>query len=241
MTAVSLNGVGLDVLDTRGARRPVLEQVSFSLEHGEIVALMGPSGSGKSSILGCVAGLQHLSTGRVQVLGVDVHTLDAAGRARFRAHHVALLLQGDDLLPALTVRENVELVHRIRRERPPAADVHAALRHVGLFDRSDELPETLSGGEKRRVGLARVAVQPPHVTLLDEPTDGLDPRSVDAVSEMISIRARAGAAVLVVTHDARVASAADRVVFVDQGRVRHDMTAPTPDGIASLFDSVGST
>lgn len=240
MTAVSLWGVGHDVVDTKGARRPVLEQISFTVARGETVALMGPSGSGKSSILGCVAGLQDCSTGRVDVLGGDIQALDAAGRAWVRAHHVALLLQGDDLLPALTVRENVELLHRIRGERPPADVIDDALRRVGLADRSDELPEGLSGGERRRVALARVAVQPPHVTLLDEPTDGLDPRSVDAVVQMIRIRARAGAAVLVVTHDPRVASAADRVVFVDRGRVRHDVTGPTPEGLEAIFRSAGT-
>lgn len=240
MTAVSLWGVGLEVVDTKGARRPVLEQISFTVARGETVALMGPSGSGKSSILGCVAGLQDSSTGRVDVLGADIQALDGAGRAWFRAHHVALLLQGDDLLPALTVRENVELLHRIRSERPPVDVIDDALRRVGLADRADELPEGLSGGERRRVALARVAVQPAHVTLLDEPTDGLDPRSVQAVVEMTRIRARAGAAVLVVTHDPRVASGADRVVFIDRGRVRHDVTGPTPEELEALFRSVGA-
>jgi putative ABC transport system ATP-binding protein len=235
MIAAALIQVGLTTVDARGEHRTVLSGVSLHVSVGEVVAVIGPSGAGKSSVLSCLAGLDRCSEGRVEIVGVDPWSLTASQRADLRADNVALLLQGDDLLPSLTVRENVELIHRLRRERPPAAVIDAALDDMGLLPRSEALPEGLSGGERRRVALARVAVQPPRLTLLDEPTDGLDHRSAGRVVEMVTRRAHAGAGVVVVTHDPAVASRADRVVLLVDGLVRREFVDPSPAELEALF------
>jgi putative ABC transport system ATP-binding protein len=240
MIAASLHGVGLDVRDGARGRRRVLDRITMHLEYGEAVAVMGRSGSGKSSLLSCLAGIQDRSEGQIRVDGHDLAELDAAGRASLRAHRVALLLQGDDLLPALTVQENVEILHRIRGESPPLEAIDAALGAVGLTSRSDSLPEALSGGERRRAALARVMVQGPRLTLLDEPTDGLDPRSTAVVVELMRERARAGSALLVATHDLWVASTADRVLVLDSGRLSCELIAPSSADLAAVFDVGGA-
>lgn len=235
MIAAALFDVVVDAVDARKGRVNVLRGVSLHVSAGEVVALIGPSGAGKSSVLSCLAGLDRCSTGRVEVVGVDPWGVNAATRAQLRAANIALLLQGDDLLPALTVRENVELVHRLRGERIPVASIDAALDDMGILDRSEELPDGLSGGERRRVALARVAVQPPRLTLLDEPTDGLDRRFVRTVLDMMTRRAEAGAAVIVVTHDLSVAARADRVLFLVGGRVEHELVRPDASALEALF------
>jgi len=235
MIAASLTEVGLTTVDARGEHRRVLSGISLHVSVGEVVAVVGPSGAGKSSVLSCLAGLDQCSEGRVEIVGVDPWTLNASERADLRVSNIALLLQGDDLLPSLTVKENVELIHRLRRERPPASVIDGALDDMGLLPRSQALPEGLSGGERRRVALARVAVQPPRLTLLDEPTDGLDHRSATRVVDMIMRRAQAGAGVVVVTHDHAVASRADRVVFLAGGLVRCELVNPSLAELEALF------
>jgi len=235
VTALTARDLFVSVRRGAGPRRPLLDGVTVEVREGEIVVVTGPSGAGKTTLLSCLAGLSRPTSGSVAIAGVDLGRLRPSARAALRARHVALVQQGDDLLPSLTVRENVELVHRVRRERPDDHVVEQVLDHFGLRDRSDESPEVLSGGERRRVALARMALQPARLIAVDEPTVGLDARSREAVLRLLQARARSGCGVVLVTHDAEAAVVADRILVLRAGKIALQETAPTRESAARLF------
>jgi putative ABC transport system ATP-binding protein len=196
--------------------RQVLDDVSVTVAPGELVALQGPSGSGKSCLLAVLAGLQAPDSGTVTLDGAPVVVGDDAQR-----RSVGLLLQGLGLLPLLTAAENVEVPLQVRDE-PLARDeviavASGALARVGLADRADRLVEELSVGQRQRVALARAVVHRPLVLLADEPTSALDGALRDVVVAMLREEAARGAAVLVATHDPAVVGWADRVLVLHDG------------------------
>ena len=197
-----------------------LRGISLDVAGGEIVALIGPSGSGKSTLLNCLAGLDEPDGGSVRVGGERMTRRPEAERARIRANEIGILAQSANLLDHLTVAENVGFARRLAR-RSGNRSAGDLLARLGLEGREDARPSTLSGGEAARAGLAVALANDPVVVLADEPTGELARAHEELVLELLASRAREGGAVCVVTHSARVAAAADRVVRIEDGAVVH--------------------
>ncbi|ACZ29739.1 ABC transporter related protein [Xylanimonas cellulosilytica DSM 15894] len=198
-----------------------LRGVDLAVAMGELVAVMGPSGSGKSTLLHLAGGLDSPTSGTVQVGRDDVGALDAKGRARLRRKHVGYVFQDLNLIPALTAIENVTLPLELdgASARKARATATAALAEVGMDGLEDRFPDDMSGGQAQRVAIARALVGPRRLLLADEPTGALDSVTGEAVMRVLRARVDAGAAGLLVTHDARHAAWADRIVFLRDGRV----------------------
>ncbi|MFF9154468.1 ABC transporter ATP-binding protein [Streptomyces sp. NPDC014846] len=196
-----------------------LRGVSLRVRRGETVAVVGPSGAGKSTLLACLAGLDEPSGGEVRVAGVRISHRPETERARLRARHVGVLLQSRNLLPQLTVRDNIRLAQHAVRGRP-TVQAGALLEQVGLARRAGALPRQLSGGELARAGLAVALANSPAVLLADEPTGELDGVTEELVLRMLRDRAADGCAVLIVTHSAEAVRGADRVITLDDGRAQ---------------------
>lgn len=195
-----------------------LRDVSLTLAAGEMVALVGPSGSGKSTLLSIIAGADEPDGGAVHIAGTRISHRSEAERARLRGQLVGILFQSGNLLPTLTVRDNIALAQRVGRARR-RADIAAVVESLGLTAFANAYPRQLSGGELARAGLAvAVAGQPP-LLLADEPTAELDDRTEDRVLDLLAAQARRGGAVLVAGHSAALTRAADRVVTLRDGRV----------------------
>lgn len=195
-----------------------LSHASLTVARGELVAVMGPSGSGKSSLLNLAGGLDRATSGRVVVQGVDVSTLDASGLAALRRRSVGFVFQDLNLIPSLTAAENIGLPLEldgwsVRRARTQALD---ALDQLKLRELADRYPDQMSGGQQR-VAIARALVGERTLVLADEPTGALDSHTGEGVLRVLRQRCDAGAAGLLVTHEARHAAWADRVVFLRDG------------------------
>jgi len=202
-----------------GAVVKALDGINLSIEAGEFVAIMGPSGSGKSTILNLIGGLDRPTSGRIWVGNKDITMLDQDAICAHRRRRVGFVFQTFNLLGARTALENVEFpmifsgIHTDERR----ARAEAALVAVGLGDRLDHRPTELSGGEQQRVAMARALVNNPDILLADEPTGNLDSHTGAEVMEHLTEVGRQGRTILVVTHDERVASNADRVVGMLDG------------------------
>ena len=199
----------------------VLRDASLAVAPGEIVLLRGHSGSGKTTLLCVLAGLLTPASGAVTVNGTDLGTLDRAGRARLRLATVGFVFQRFQLIGALRVRENVELVLRAGGASPGDARARAleALDALGVGGKAERYPRELSGGEQQRVGIARALAKRPAVVFADEPTSSLDSAAgADATALLCGLARTAGAAVLIASHDERIAPHADRVVTIADGR-----------------------
>lgn len=202
---------------------PVLRGLSMTVPRGHWVALMGPSGSGKSTFLNCCAGLLRPTSGRVTLDGIDIGAASDAQLTELRRTRLGFVFQQYNLVPALTAAQNVSLPALFGGRRPSRASVDEALGKVGLAQRGDHRPAQLSGGEQQRVAIARMLLQSPSVVFADEPTGALDSVSGAAVLRQFADLTRAGASVLMVTHDPNVASKADRVLFLSDGRIVDEM------------------
>ncbi len=195
-----------------------LADLSLRLEAGEMVALVGSSGCGKSTALNLVGAVDRPDAGRVVVCGLDIGTASEGALVALRRRSIGMVFQAFHLVPHLTVEENVALPLALDRRRD-AERVNELLRRVGLEHRRRHYPSELSGGEQQRTAVARALVHRPHVVIADEPTGNLDSRTGAAVMELLAeLRREEGAALLLATHDAAVASLADRVVELTDGR-----------------------
>jgi putative ABC transport system ATP-binding protein len=202
---------------------------------GELVAVMGPSGSGKSTLLTIAGSLEEPTTGEVRIDGNVLGRLNAGQRAQLRRRVIGYVFQDFNLLAGLTALENVTLPleldgMRLRHARRLGGDVLDAL---GLREHADRFPDELSGGERQRVAIARALVGPRHVLLADEPTGALDSATGESVMRMLRQATARGVAAVVVTHDAQLASWADRVIFLRDGQMVDQTT--TPPGPESLL------
>ncbi len=213
-----------------------LRAVNLSVEAGEMVAVMGPSGSGKSTLLTIAGSLEQPTTGEVLVGGEALAAMSRNGRARLRRRAIGYVFQDFNLLAGFTAAENVALPLELDGIGGKAARVAAmrALDELGLTDRAARYPDELSGGERQRVAIARAVVGDRQLLLADEPSGALDSINAEAVMRLVHTACRQGMAGVVVTHDAQLASWADRVVFLRDGRVI-DQTAPAP-GPDSLLE-----
>ncbi len=196
-----------------------LRAVSFVVPAGELVAVMGPSGSGKSTLLTLAGGLDTPTSGTVRVEGQDLGALGIKGRARLRRTSIGYVFQDFNLIPALTAAENVALPRELDGERRAAARsaALAALSEVGIADLADRFPDEMSGGQQQRVAIARAVVGERRLILADEPTGALDTETGEEILRLLRARCDAGAAGVLVTHEARHAAWADRVVFLRDG------------------------
>jgi len=212
-----------------------LKEVSLKVDAGSMVAVMGPSGSGKSTLLTIAGSLEEPSSGEVLVCGEELSKLSGNARARLRRRSIGYVFQDFNLLPGLTAAENVALPLELdgvpaRKARKAAV---ASLDELGLSDRAEHFPDQLSGGERQRASIARAVVGEHQLLLADEPSGALDSVNGEAVMRLIRAACKRGLAAVVVTHDAQLASWADRVMFLRDGRVT-DQTAP-PAGPESLL------
>jgi putative ABC transport system ATP-binding protein len=206
-----------------------LSEVNLSVNEGALVAVMGPSGSGKSTLLTIAGSLEEPTSGEVVVGGAALSRMSRNDKARLRRRSVGYVFQDFNLLPGLTAAENVSLP--LELDGLSARKAHsvgmAALEELGLDDRADHFPDQLSGGERQRVAIARAVVGDRRLLLADEPSGALDSVNGEAVMRMVLTACHRGLAAVVVTHDAQLASWADRVVFIRDGCVV-DQTSPPP-------------
>jgi putative ABC transport system ATP-binding protein len=199
-----------------------LDQVTLGLDAGELIAVVGKSGSGKSTLVNLIAGIDRPTSGQVLVGGTAVHSLDESKLAAFRGRHVGVVFQFFQLLPTLTVAENVLLpMDFCSTYAPAAARARAAklLERVGILDQADKLPATLSGGQQQRAAIARALANDPELIVADEPTGNLDSRTAEEVLALLAGLARTGKTVVVVTHERDWINRFDRVVTLVDGRV----------------------
>jgi putative ABC transport system ATP-binding protein len=205
-----------------------LRDVALSVEPGELVAVMGPSGSGKSTLLTIAGSLEEPTSGDVVVAGSDLSDLAQDDRARLRRRSVGYVFQDFNLLAGLTAAENVAMPLELDGMKARSAREASlqGLEQLGVADRADRFPDELSGGERQRVAIARAVIGDRKLLLTDDPTGALDSVNGEAVMRLVRAACRRGVAGVVVTHDAQLASWADRVVFLRDGRVVDHTAAP---------------
>jgi putative ABC transport system ATP-binding protein len=209
-----------------------LRGVSLEVPAGQFTAVMGPSGSGKSTLMHLLAGLDRPTSGTVHVGGEEISAMADGRLTKLRRRHIGFVFQSFNLLPALTAEENITLPLAIARVKPPAEDVDALLERVGLSERRDHKPSELSGGQQQRVAIARALIAKPTVLFADEPTGNLDSATGAAVLALLrDAVAVDGQTTVTVTHDPRAAAAADRVLFLADGRIVGDLAEPTEDQV----------
>ncbi len=198
----------------------ILRNISLKVERGEALGLVGPSGSGKSSLIMVMAGLERASKGRVRALGRDLTALDEDALARFRLGRVGVVFQSFHLIPTLTALENVATPLELAGIRDAFARAEAELKAVGLGHRLDHYPHELSGGEQQRVAIARAVVARPQLLFADEPTGNLDAANGRAIMDLLfDLHRRYGATLVLVTHAAELAARCDRIIRLFDGRL----------------------
>jgi putative ABC transport system ATP-binding protein len=208
-------GLMVEHRTTSGVVR-ALEPLSMTVEAGSSVAVMGPSGCGKSTLLGLLAGLALPTSGTVSIGGAAISDLDEGGRVAFRRRHLGMVYQADNLLPHLTVEENVGLqlaICEVATSAGPRQEVARVLDRLGIGELAKRLPDQLSGGQRQRAAVARAIVHGPSVMLADEPTGALDGQSAQVVIELlVEVQREMDATLVLVTHDPAIAAHLDRTV-----------------------------
>lgn len=218
-TVLSLDDARL-TLDGNAGPVEILRGISLNINRGESVGLTGPSGSGKSSLLMLMGGLERASGGRVTALGQDLTAMDEDTLARFRRGTMGIVFQSFHLVPTMTALENVALPLEIAGVGDARARAEAELAAVGLAHRRGHYPSEMSGGEQQRVALARAVAPRPAILLADEPTGNLDAANGAAIMDLLfGLRDRHGATLVLVTHAPELAARCDRVVQIADGRV----------------------
>ncbi|MGH2487895.1 MAG: ABC transporter ATP-binding protein [Ktedonobacterales bacterium] len=221
---------GVSKVYTGDSQQKALAEVGLTIPTGQFVAIMGPSGSGKSTLLNVIAGLDRPTQGSVQVDGVRVNTLSEGALARFRRTHLGFVFQFFNLLDQLTVLDNVLMPAQLAgmKARMARARARELLEQLGIAGAARTYPSRLSGGQRQRVAIARALINRPAVVLADEPTGALDSRSGEAVMDLLTQINQRGQTVVLVTHDARLATAyASRVISLRDGMVVDDAQLAT--------------
>jgi putative ABC transport system ATP-binding protein len=228
--------------DTGGAKVFALRGIDLTIDRGEFVAIMGPSGCGKSTLLNLLAGLDRVTSGEVWLGGERIDQLSETALARMRRQKIGFVFQFFNLMPTLSAVENVELplllVGRSRRSARETAN--GLLTALGIADKFDATPSQLSGGQQQRVALARALANTPDILLGDEPTGNLDSASAREVLALLRAARDRGQTLLLVTHDARVAAAADRVIALRDGVISDDAELQPARPVTLPFDAGGS-
>lgn len=207
-------------LDGNAGPVDILRGISLEVKRGETLGLVGPSGSGKSSLLMVLGGLEQASGGRVSVLGRDLSAMNEDQLAQFRRDHMGVVFQSFHLIPTMTALENVAIPLELAGVADAFERARAELEAVGLGARADHYPAQMSGGEQQRVALARASAPRPELLLADEPTGNLDGTTGEAIMELLmGLRDRHGATLVMVTHSPELAARCDRVVRLRDGRI----------------------
>lgn len=200
-----------------------LDNVSFSVEQGEFVAIIGPSGSGKSTLLHILGGVDTATSGSVVINNTDISTLDETALAIFRRRQIGLVYQFYNLIPILTVEENLTLPLLLDGRKPNKRQINSLVERLGLSNRLTHLPNQLSGGQQQRVSIGRALVNNPALMLADEPTGNLDSEnSREIVSLLRHFNKEYNQTVIIITHDERIALSADRVISIEDGKIKRD-------------------
>lgn len=214
--------------------------VSLALRPGSFTAVMGPSGSGKSTLLSCAAGLDAPTSGEVIIGGRDISSLSPTALTRFRRDHIGFVFQSYNLIDHLRVRDNITLPVVLAGREPDVVWLTELVETVGLTGMEHRLPGELSGGQAQRVAIARALFTRPAVVFADEPTGALDSHTAAVVLDVLRSAASAlGQTVVLVTHDAKVAASADRVLFLADGLLVDHLDRPTPEEITTRILALG--
>ncbi|MBT2410701.1 ABC transporter ATP-binding protein [Streptomyces sp. ISL-12] len=234
--AVALTGVGKTY--PGGVR--ALDDVSLTVERGTFLAVMGPSGSGKSTLMHCAAGLDSATSGSVRVGGREITGLSETRRTELRREHVGFVFQAYNLIPSLSVEDNITLPLRLAGRAPDRPWLRTLVERVGLADRLAHRPAELSGGQQQRAALVRALVARPAVVFADEPTGALDLRSAHQVLDLLrDLVDDLGQTVVMVTHDPAAAARAHRALVMADGRVVESLDSPTAPELAERLVALG--
>ena len=216
---LSLKDAQLTLSGNAGAVE-ILKGISLDVARGETLGLVGPSGSGKSSLLMLMGGLERATGGQVQALGQELTTMNEDALARFRLSHMGVVFQSFHLIPTMTALENVATPLELAGKKDAFERAEAELRAIGLGKRLDHYPSQMSGGEQQRVALARAAAPRPEILLADEPTGNLDGATGQVIMELLfNLRDKYGTTIVLVTHAPELAERCDRVVHLNDGRI----------------------
>lgn len=201
-----------------GEERPALNQANLSIEEGEFLAIVGSSGSGKSTLLHLLGGVDRPTSGSVQLYDTDIYDLNETQLAIFRRRQVGLIYQFYNLLPNLTVRENITLPAELDGKNVPDEQLAELFNTLGLRGKEDALPAALSGGQQQRVAIGRALINKPAIVLADEPTGNLDQRNSQEIMELLHYaNVKEGQTVVVITHDPLIAQQASRIITIEDG------------------------
>jgi putative ABC transport system ATP-binding protein len=228
--------------DTGSAKVDALKRIDFSVQRGEMVAVMGPSGCGKTTLLNCLSGLDSVDGGQIVLDGNDLARMSDKKRTRYRAQRMGFIFQVYNLLPVLSAAENGELPLLVSGVKPSEAREKAlvALETVGLADWKDHRPAELSGGQRQRVTIARSLVNNPAIVWADEPTGALDSHSANDIVDLLrALNLQSGLTIVVVTHDQQVGDRCDRIVRMRDGSIEPAVAAPSV--MRDRFAQVGVT
>lgn len=237
--ALSLQAVR-KVYGSGGGAVTALDEVTVAIRRGTFTAVMGPSGSGKSTFLHCASGMDRPTSGRVLLGDTDLGGLKETALTQVRRDRIGFVFQAYNLLPSLTVEQNITLPLRLAGRAADHGWLREVVGRVGLDGRLDRLPAELSGGQQQRVAIARALVARPEVVLADEPTGALDSRTAHQVLGLLrSVVDEMGQTVLMVTHDPVAASAAHSVLFLADGRLAGELAGPTPERVAERMTHLG--
>jgi len=224
--AISARNLTL-TLGNASAPVDVLRGIDLDIANGEVVALLGPSGSGKSSLMAVLSGLERASSGSLMVADADFSGLSEDGLAAARRGRIGIVLQAFHLLPTMTAAENVATPMELAGDKDAAPRALAELAAVGLGHRTDHYPTQLSGGEQQRVAIARALAARPALIFADEPTGNLDAATgAEIIDLLLARRAETGATLLIITHDASLAARCERVLTMADGRIISDTRNP---------------
>lgn len=200
-----------------------LDNVSFQVGKGEFIAIVGASGSGKSTLMNLIGGIDHPSSGTVNIDGKDIYSMDESQRAIFRRRNIGMVFQFYNLLPALTAEENIMLPRLLDNRRPDPEKLSYILNMTGLTDRRSHLPSELSGGQQQRVSIGRALINDPAFILADEPTGNLDSKSSKEIIDLLQLaNKKYHQTLLLITHDEKIAVMADRIITITDGKIISD-------------------
>ncbi|MDG1936004.1 MAG: ABC transporter ATP-binding protein [Paracoccaceae bacterium] len=224
-TIIGLKDVNLSLKSNAGSVH-ILKDIKLDFKAGETVGLTGPSGSGKSSLLMVMGGLERASSGSISALGRDLSAMSEDALARFRRSHMGIVFQSFHLISTMTAVENVAIPLELAGEKHAMRTARDELATVGLGDRADHYPAQLSGGEQQRVALARASIMRPDILLADEPTGNLDGENGRAIMDILfGLREEYGSTLILGTHDPILANRCDRVIALADGRLLHEQKA----------------
>jgi putative ABC transport system ATP-binding protein len=219
-----------------------LRGVSLEVSRGQLTTVMGPSGSGKSTLMHILAGLDRPTDGSVSIAGTEITTLDDTDLTKLRREHIGFIFQFFNLLPMLSAEENIVLPLTIAGEKVDKAWLERLIESVGLEDRRTHRPSELSGGQQQRVAIARALVSKPTVVFADEPTGNLDSKTGGEILELLRQAVQdAGQTTVMVTHDPRSASIADRILFLADGNIVKELPRSEPSEVIAAMEAISRT